>query len=387
MSGEVCVKCGESNSRMFKHNGEWYCPLCFYVIASPGWKQAFKNDAQLEEKWTDVYQEYTNNNHIPDNVPEDEEERMFSGGMVELPSGSVHTYSYLNALESRQKAIKDLSKDHSALYLGSHVVVLPPWKTPEDQLLFTIKALKESNLYFVSSHAISLIKIGMETIPDFDITPDLFLTKNGWLHLETPFDLPDPIAHGYTPKLASLHWFDVKGLYVAVKFYLTYDFSARAIPARTFAWQYGAKSLSTESYMSAHINHHSEGVDGTEASEKGLQTSANFVLACLCFMRQPILGFSLERINRAMRKRFEKEYKEPPPEIKVIELRAKQYITKDDDSAEAKDIEWTCHWLVRGHWRHFHLQPKPPIWITPYIKGDLDKPLKEPKGTIFEVSR
>ena len=54
-------------------------------------------------------------------------------------------------------------------------------------------------------------------------------------------------------------------------------------------------------------------------------------------------------------------------------------------------MDWSCRWLVRGHWRQ---QPcgaghaeRRPTWILPHLKGPERKPLKAPGAMVFAVVR
>lgn len=108
--------------------------------------------------------------------------------------------------------------------------------------------------------------------------------------------------------------------------------------------------------------------------------------ACLLFLEQRLVVESRERCDRPTRRRLEKaglNY----PEIRVIRLRTSH---GDGHDSGPGLVNWRHRWLVRGHWRQqFHPsdQSHRPLWIAPYVKGPDDKPLKEPKGSVFAVVR
>ena len=65
--------------------------------------------------------------------------------------------------------------------------------------------------------------------------------------------------------------------------------------------------------------------------------------------------------------------------VRVIHLR-KRISNKDRKKTAgqpAQDVQWSCSWVARGHWRE---QPYPSlgitrsIWILPVVKGDKSKP-------------
>ena len=72
--------------------------------------------------------------------------------------------------------------------------------------------------------------------------------------------------------------------------------------------------------------------------------------------------------------------------VRVVELRQREYQQRDE--SHDTHTEYTCQWLVRGHWHQYHtrdgLQPR---WVSPYVKGPSDKPLKAPTITAYEVVR
>lgn len=105
------------------------------------------------------------------------------------------------------------------------------------------------------------------------------------------------------------------------------------------------------------------------------------------FMNQPFV--SLESgVSRQIRRHAERKSL-PVPDLRVIHLRRAlpASSTRDD-----KPVEWTCSWLVSGHWRmqwYPSKQSHNPKYIAPFVKGPTDKPLKSPKpsSTIYKVDR
>ena len=56
----------------------------------------------------------------------------------------------------------------------------------------------------------------------------------------------------------------------------------------------------------------------------------------------------------------------------------------------AEQVEWSCRWIVRGHWRQqwYPAQQRyVRIWIMLHVKGPEDKPIKVPRATVFAVTR
>lgn len=59
---------------------------------------------------------------------------------------------------------------------------------------------------------------------------------------------------------------------------------------------------------------------------------------------------------------------------KIVALRAKKYAKSDG----SRDVEWSCRWIVRGHWRNqYHGDGQnEPTYILPYVKGPDGLPIR-----------
>lgn len=123
-------------------------------------------------------------------------------------------------------------------------------------------------------------------------------------------------------------------------------------------------------------------VDAREAAEM----ERRYILALFVLLRQRILVTSQHRPDRAARKRLERAGYEHEPLVRVVELRRKE--VRDREHETHADVDWACRWVVGGHWHRYHtregLQPR---WISPYLKGPNDKPLKPPRAKVFAVVR
>ena len=128
----------------------------------------------------------------------------------------------------------------------------------------------------------------------------------------------------------------------------------------------------------------------TRASNIALSERIVRLLPTFCaFISQRILvAERTEVLNRATRRRLMAMHSPRVPVVNVVELRRKASTPHDD--SDSHDVEWSCRWLVRGHWRrqwYPRQERHQMIWITPYVKGPEDKPLKQPRATVFAVVR
>lgn len=106
------------------------------------------------------------------------------------------------------------------------------------------------------------------------------------------------------------------------------------------------------------------------------------------FIQQAILAPEPCRVPRHAAARLKRSGYTPEPVVRVIQLRRKTIHT--GGSRDGVATEWSCQWVVRGHWRQQFYPSKhanAAIWITPYVKGPADKPLRPPRAAVFAVVR
>jgi hypothetical protein len=112
-----------------------------------------------------------------------------------------------------------------------------------------------------------------------------------------------------------------------------------------------------------------------------------FVLSMNTFIRQRLVTVQEVDADRAARKRIERKGKKVEP-ISIVQLR--QTERKSSQPGESEPVEWSCSWTVAGHVRkqwYPTLGIHMPVIINPYIKGDLEKPLKPRSTPIYAVVR
>ena len=111
------------------------------------------------------------------------------------------------------------------------------------------------------------------------------------------------------------------------------------------------------------------------------------MLAFFRFIKEPWISVEHPGQQRQLSRQYERETGHPP-DVNVITLR-KAKRREGADESDARDVEWSCRWMVSAHWRNQwypSLGEHRPRLILPYLKGPDDKPFKA-KATVFSVSR
>lgn len=118
--------------------------------------------------------------------------------------------------------------------------------------------------------------------------------------------------------------------------------------------------------------------------EPGMRWFASLVT----FLKQQILVSETRHIaERQLRRARERDNK--PTSVGAITLRKRAPHPHQDAADEPRAVEWSCQWLVNGHWRNQYYRStgeNRPIWISPYIKGPDGLPFRA-KERVFVVAR
>jgi hypothetical protein len=91
----------------------------------------------------------------------------------------------------------------------------------------------------------------------------------------------------------------------------------------------------------------------------------------------------LPRPSRRQREREDRTV----PDVSVVRLRR---LERAGPAPSAEAAEWSCQWLVQGHWRRQwdpSVGEHPPMYIDPHLKGDFEKPFRQPRQKLYVVAR
>jgi len=138
-------------------------------------------------------------------------------------------------------------------------------------------------------------------------------------------------------------------------------------------------------------------LESNDAMTEFDRVATNIIGAFLLWINQKILVTeSSADAHRAAKRRVELLMQSVPDgqrihvsEVKVVTLRAIKRV-KVREGEEPEPVDWSCRWMVRGHWRN-QWYPSLGIhqakFIGSYIKGPEDKALRLPKAQLFTVVR
>jgi hypothetical protein len=118
----------------------------------------------------------------------------------------------------------------------------------------------------------------------------------------------------------------------------------------------------------------------------GSMLGLRYFAAMVSFLEQRLFATEVrDQLPRAVRRRGRIGRLSP---IHVVYLR--RFQRQASDTTEAQAVEWSHRWFVRGHWRQ-HWWPREhvhkPLWISTYLKGPEDKPVKPPGLRVYAVTR
>lgn len=159
---------------------------------------------------------------------------------------------------------------------------------------------------------------------------------------------------------------------------------AHPIPATRWVWPFGA---SIESVLEKHPDHHSG--QRLDQSTLHVRHFGRIVIAALAWMQQRIISTDSGHIERHRGKQIAREHDvAPPADVKIIQLRRVESQLHEPTPEGADPVEWSCRWIVNGHWRNQPYADGPKlIYIMPFVKGPADKPLRVPSHTVYSVNR
>lgn len=262
----------------------------------------------------------------------------------------------------------------------------PQW----DELLRRAEGwLMRAEPFYVSPAIGTLLESAAASLPRISVRQEDPPAREGWVYFDGGIALPTtPQFDAYikarqqmtgaerlavTPRYAGMYW-AVEASGIVTIFYASEDsYWGGPVPLQVKCWDWGVDW---------------EPQPGDEDIDPMLRRLFGVMLTFFTFVKQRLLSASARGVtNRGARRRLAKVI-EHEPIVRVVALRARDY--EQHDGSHPREVEWSCQWLVRGHWRQ-HYYPVSgehrPLWIEPHIKGPSDKPLRVAEKVAYEVVR
>jgi hypothetical protein len=286
---------------------------------------------------------------------------------------------YADALESKFAAVSLLDREFK---MSGRIGARPTLVTATQQAGYRRlngalrQTLHRAEPFYWAANIAEAVRLSSMSLPgDTTITLD-GIPREGWAWFERPFR--PGVMTAKENELRALHWFNPPEdpqVIAIVSFGAppgtphTLDMATVAVVERATVEQ----AMTDPKFADASSSH--------------LANILRFFVASTLWIQQRIISTSAMPADRHCRKRLERAGIGPQL-VNVVRLRRSERDAGDGDESSSR--EWSCQWIVRGHWRQQFYQStgeRKPLWIMPYVKGPEDAPLKTPTATVFAVTR
>lgn len=269
------------------------------------------------------------------------------------PEGCEFLYHY-----GKQALVEDaegwLSKDETGRML------LKDFGPGGAALVTVVLEATASDPYYWSAEMTDMLSEIRGSLPTTTLRQEMLPTRTGFVSFAKPIATPT----GYNP-ITGFAWLWAGWGCMFIPFADHPYHPGLPTPRGAFPWEWGE-------------NHDQCRMVNDVNDDAALAFGRSIVATALLLLNQRIVMASRERADRGTRRRMQKAGM-PQEEVQVVKLRAHVYEGVCDDTGTPDAPQWSCRWMVRGHWRQqFYPSDKShrPKWILPYIKGPDDKPLQ-----------
>lgn len=307
--------------------------------------------------------------------------------------------------------VADRTKDH--LYKGATGDYQPALKRMALTLETAAPFYWDPDLCFV-------LEACAPSMPDWELHLDELPARSGYVHFGHALSLPMPpveeikaaIANGARPSETPLDYrLDMTGMcwgalpddQAFVASFLRTSYRAAGEPGMMTIVDEGMSMHDLIGQVLQSKRNQSVWEDTPHESEhekmmaRRAELQVRYIAAALDFINQPLLTVRHKAMPaRAFRKRAEREGR-PVPEVNVVELRRKQYLTVDEPDEAPSEREYRHRWMVGlatgGYWQRYHTGTGRTgtirRLILPYMKNAArtDLPILPPKETVFVIDR
>lgn len=270
-----------------------------------------------------------------------------------------------------------------------------PEKAAETIGMIAMLSADRGTTFYWSPEMASMLAGVVDGVPSMTLKPDLIPASLGFVWFGKPLPMPKALKGYVAQDIVALSWAVIcndedRGKFIVpspdtrvddgetlgLVFYSRIDGAPGIYPLAFWYWKIG------ETIEIA--------ADTTGVETPAQLTRLRYVAALLSIMDQRIVVTRKERADRATRKRMERAGWTHEQLVQVIQLRrAENHAAHRESSGEP--VEWSCSWVVRGHWRQQACGPnhseRRPVFVLPHVKGPDDKPLKPSAERVFAVVR
>lgn len=288
--------------------------------------------------------------------------------------------AYSEALEQQVRMLRLLSgPSGDGLIEASQPTASPTERRRFKELAIT--SLERGEAYFWDRQLAEVVVDASSSLPDgTTLIESMVPSYAGWFWFAHPVELGRPDL----ARVRAVSWFPLDdaqrgGLALQIFWWVQLP-EFGVVPGATAPWFLGDP---LDGYEQRRL-------EGDQSAGPRYLAVMRFLASAFAFVSQQIVTALPIRAERHAAKRLARAGWLGEPLVRVIQLRRAEHAASGA-SDESASREWSCQWVVRGHWRQ---QPygegrrgRRPIWITPYVKGPDDKPLKTPRATVFAVVR
>lgn len=259
-----------------------------------------------------------------------------------------------------------------------------------------VAMLQQAVPYYWTPTMIDLVRQAATQLPeDATLTQDVLVSPAGFAWLAKPIQWPrqQPGTQGMQ-WLSGWSWLALSNRLLWMPWVYEYaDGRWVTLPGIMNEWEWGMP-------IATYLQRLRQGFDEILAEDAPkaeryvgyYKDYLSLMLSACLFVQQRILVHSSVAPERHLRKRLAREHKwEQVPDVQVVELRRRQHIGPPKDATDTEPVEWSCQWWVEGFWRNQAYGPgyqqHRRIWVSAFLKGPEDKPIKPRAIKLYRVDR
>lgn len=296
-----------------------------------------------------------------------------------MPTNANSDRPWMTALEMQFAALAEAQRGLERI--NRNEAQRGDYRTP---LLRLIRALKRADAYAWSGDTAKAVGFAAQTIP-FDSRYDANALQGSagwWWFDQPPREEMRALLWHHEDESLWLHVFadaaDGTPLFLSDFVWLRADSLRQAVDAADHP---------RERVAGVDANGKIETLPVSGSAREDMRNASTFYVAACAWLQQRIVTMSSGHVERHRRKQLAREHDAVVSDVKVIQLRRSETSSRTP-SAGGDPVDWSCRWIVGGHWRNQpYKDERKLIYITPYVKGPEDKPLKVPTHTVYQVSR